>query len=80
MVTIEPIFDFDLDELVDLIILANPEWVNIGADSKGHNLPEPSEEKMKDLIKALGKSTRVKLKGNLKRITKPTPERCRALQ
>lgn len=68
MVTIEPIFDFDLEDLVDLIVLANPEWVNIGADSKGHGLPEPSEEKVADLIKALKKYTSVKLKGNLKRI------------
>ena len=71
MVTIEPIFDFDLDELVDLIILANPEWVNIGADSKGHGLPEPPKEKIAELIRALGKSTAVKLKGNLGRILKP---------
>lgn len=68
MVTIEPIFDFDLDDLIHLIVLANPEWVNIGADSKGHDLPEPSKEKIEDLIEALRKSTTVKLKGNLKRI------------
>ena len=68
MVTIEPIFDFDLDELVELVLLANPEWVNIGADSKHHNLPEPSAVKVKDLIRALGKKTCVKLKGNLNRI------------
>ncbi len=69
MVTIEPIFDFDLEELVDLIVSAHPEWVNIGADSKGHGLPEPPKEKIEDLIRALGKSTSVKLKGNLHRIT-----------
>lgn len=70
MVTIEPIFDFDLDELVDLIVLANPEWVNIGADSKGHNLPEPSKDKVEKLIDALRKYTKVKLKKNLGRIYK----------
>jgi protein gp37 len=43
MVTVEPIFDFDLNELVNLIVIAKPEWVNIGADSKGHDLPEPSK-------------------------------------
>ena len=68
MVTIEPIFDFDLDELVDLIVLANPEWVNIGADSKGHKLPEPSRDKVKKLIQALQEKTRVKLKRNIGRI------------
>lgn len=68
MVTIEPIFDFDLDELVSLVTTARPEWVNIGADSKGHKLPEPSKEKVKKLINALREKTNVKLKGNLKRI------------
>lgn len=70
MVTIEPIFDFDLDDLVDLIVLANPEWVNIGADSKGHKLPEPSKDKVKSLVQALEEKTQVKLKGNLDRIYK----------
>ncbi len=70
MVTIEPIFDFDLDELLDLIVYATPEWVNIGADSKRHGLPEPSKEKVKELIRDLEKYTQIKLKGNLKRILK----------
>ncbi len=70
MVTIEPIFDFDLDELIGLIELANPEWVNIGADSKGHDLPEPPKEKVEKLIEILQKTTQVKLKGNLGRIYK----------
>lgn len=68
MVTIEPIFDFDLDELVSLITTANPEWVNIGADSKGHKLPEPSANKIKQLVQMLQKTTQVKLKRNLERI------------
>jgi DNA repair photolyase len=70
MVTIEPIFDFDLEELVDLIVLTNPEWVNIGADSKGHGLPEPPAEKVRSLIDRLRKYTDIKLKGNLRRIIK----------
>lgn len=68
MVTIEPIFDFDLEELIDLIETALPEWVNIGADSKGHGLPEPSPTKVKELVETLRKTTFVKLKENLKRI------------
>ena len=32
-VTIEPIIDFDLNELIQLIKIANPVQVNIGADS-----------------------------------------------
>jgi DNA repair photolyase len=68
MVTIEPIFDFDLDELVDIVIAAKPTWINVGADSKGHKLPEPSKEKIIELVKELQKKIDVKLKDNLKRI------------
>lgn len=71
MVTIEPIFDFDLEPMVDLIVTANPEWVNIGADSKGHGLSEPSPEKIKELIKTLENETEVKLKSNLRRLQSP---------
>ena len=46
MVTIEPIIDFDMDEFIELIKYIKPFQVNIGADSKGHNLPEPSKEKV----------------------------------
>lgn len=68
MVTIEPIFDFDLDELVELVILADPIWVNIGADSKSHDLPEPSKDKIRSLIETLQKKTKIELKRNLDRI------------
>lgn len=74
MVTIEPIFDFDLDELVNLVVTANPKWVNIGADSKGHDLPEPSKEKVAKLIKVLREKTDVELKRNLKRILAEWPQ------
>jgi len=69
MITIEPILDFDLDDLIKLIQFACPEWVNIGADSQGHHLPEPSAEKVKALIEQLSLFTTVKIKSNLKRIT-----------
>lgn len=68
MVTIEPIMDFDLSELPGLIHDCNPKWVNIGADSQGHNLPEPSGKKINQLITKLEKFTEVKLKDNLKRL------------
>jgi len=68
MVTIEPIMDFDLQDLRNQVFLMKPEFVNIGADSKGHNLPEPSAEKIGQLIKELKKFTKVNLKDNLKRI------------
>lgn len=70
MVSIEPIMDFDLDEFVDMIRGIAPQFVSIGADSKNHNLPEPSADKVQRLIADLSAFTEVKLKDNLKRIGK----------
>jgi DNA repair photolyase len=69
-VTLEPIMDFDLSELVTLIKMANPVSVNIGADSKGHHLPEPSKEKLLALINELQKFTVIDRKTNLSRLLK----------
>ena len=68
MITIEPIMDFDIGRFVFMLNELKPTWINIGADSKGHNLPEPSKEKIDSLIIELKKFTEVKLKDNLKRI------------
>ena len=68
MISIEPIIDFDLNMFVYLIEKANPQFVSIGADSKGHNLPEPPGSKIKELIVELEKFTEVKIKNNLSRL------------
>jgi len=68
MVSIEPILEFDLEELTTYIEAISPEFVSIGADSRGHNLPEPSSEKVKMLITELKKFTEVKIKKNLRRL------------
>lgn len=69
--TIEPIMDFDLLGLLDLIKRCNPIQINIGADSGGHNLPEPSKEKVLELIEELKfYNAKVKIKKNLNRIIK----------
>lgn len=68
MVSIEPIMDFDLDILAGWIREIKPVFVSIGADSKGHNLPEPPSWKIEALIEELGKFTEVKVKDNLKRL------------
>lgn len=45
-VTIEPIMDFDLDEMVNLIKRCKPEQVNIGKNTnKMVQLPEPPKIK-----------------------------------
>lgn len=67
-VTIEPIMDFDMDELLELISTCNPIQVNIGADSGNNKLSEPGREKVLSLINELEKLTKVKQKKNLKRI------------
>lgn len=68
MVSIEPIIDFDLDDMVRWIKDIAPEFVSIGADSKGHKLPEPPAEKVQRLVEELQGFTTVKIKGNLKRL------------
>lgn len=69
-VTIEPIMDFDLEEMVDIIRWCNPEQVNIGADSGNNHLPEPSREKLMELIAALKEFTVIDQKRNLQRLVK----------
>ena len=69
-VTIEPILDFNLGNFVRMIRLCHPIQVNIGADSQKHNLPEPSPEKIRDLIEALKEFAKVELKSNLNRLLK----------
>jgi DNA repair photolyase len=67
-VSIEPIVDFDLDKMVSLVRMIGPQFVSIGADSKGHKLCEPSWSKVEALVSALRKMTVVRLKGNLDRL------------
>lgn len=70
MITIEPIFDFDVIRFIEDLQMIKPEWINIGADSKGHNLPEPSKEKIQELIDSCRCFTEVKIKDNLVRLMK----------
>jgi hypothetical protein len=70
-VTIEPVMDFDLDNMVKLVRQCRPKQVNIGADTGHNRLPEPSKEKVVELIVALEEFTIVNQKSNLKRILVP---------
>jgi DNA repair photolyase len=69
-VTIEPILDFDLQDMVALIKACEPNQVNIGADSGNNHLPEPSKEKLLALIDALKEFTVIDKKTNLQRLLK----------
>jgi DNA repair photolyase len=68
MVSIEPVMDFDLDELVFWLQEIDPEFVSIGADSAKHGLPEPEPQKLRELIEMLQKFTEVRQKKNLSRL------------
>ena len=67
-VTIEPIMDFDLNRFVFWLKGSEPTQVNIGVDTGGNKLPEPSKEKLLQLIEELQKFTIVHNKKNLKRL------------
>ena len=67
-VTIEPVMDFDTEKLLQLIEMCHPEQVNIGADSGNNHLPEPSAEKLRDLITGLKEFTTIHNKSNLGRL------------
>jgi DNA repair photolyase len=68
-ITIEPIMDFDLEIFSAQIIAVKPAFVNIGADSKGHGLPEPSIEKVMELVDFLTEAgIEIREKHNLERL------------
>ena len=68
VVNLNPLMDFDLPELLELVKSCEPRIVNIGSDTRENNLPEPSNEKVQELIKGLESFTKFYLKGSLVRI------------
>ena len=70
-VTLEPILDFDVGELFDMLVYISPAFVNIGADSKGNGLDEPTFEKIMELYELLQTTDiEVRKKLNLERLEK----------
>jgi len=51
--SIEPICDFDLDEMLSWIAEINPQIIEVGADNYHHGLPEPPWEKVEKLLASL---------------------------
>lgn len=71
MISAEPVLDFDVAKFAAMLIAIRPEFISIGADSKNHNLPEPSKEKILELIEIIeGHGIKVIRKDNLKRLLK----------
>jgi DNA repair photolyase len=68
MITVEPIMKFNLKKFSYMILCAQPDQVNIGADSGNNKLPEPSPKEIGNLIRVLERHTKVVPKDNLKRI------------
>jgi len=62
MVSIEPIMDFDLDDLVKEIESTRPIFVYVGYDNYNYGLPEPLLPKTKALITKLQRFTEVRTK------------------
>lgn len=48
--SIEPIMDFDLEEMVTWVKILHPSIIEIGADNYGYNLPEPPWWKLEALL------------------------------
>lgn len=71
MVSIEPIVAFELEIFLGWLKAIKPAFVSIGADSKGHNLIEPTSQELKELISELSPITEIKLKENLNRLLEP---------
>ena len=68
-ITIEPVMDFDVNTLAGWIDDIRPEFLNLGADSKGHNLPEPTVTKILALVDKLKEyGIELREKHNLKRL------------
>ena len=70
-ITLEPILDFDVDILSLWIAKIKPDFLNLGADSKGFGLPEPTVEKIMQLVDRLkGYGIELREKHNLQRLLK----------
>ena len=68
-ITIEPILDLDVTTMIMWLVKIRPDFVNIGADSKGHGLDEPRAEKVLDLTERLQQEgIEIREKHNLDRL------------
>lgn len=68
-ITIEPVLEFNVTGLLNMILAIKPDFVNIGADSKGHGLREPSWQKVQHLIEGIKDAgIEIREKHNLERL------------
>lgn len=70
-ITVEPILDFNLESFLELFEYADPDFINIGADSKKSELTEPNGDKIRDLIQGIQElGIEIRSKHNLERLLK----------
>ena len=68
--TLEPILLFDVDILASWADKIRPSFLNLGADSKGHGLIEPTVDKIMALVEKLKEyGIELREKHNLQRLT-----------
>lgn len=71
MVTAEPIMDFDIEPMAELLRKCHPSQINIGFNTnKEVDLDEPSIDKCLELVRILRDNFNVKLKRNASRLIK----------
>ncbi len=58
----EPLMDCDIEKMIEIVKQVKPEYVYIGMDTGGNNLPEPTPDKIRELIGAIKELTGVRLK------------------
>lgn len=66
MISIEPVMDFDFSDFLSSLKKVKPDFIVIGRDNYGNNLPEPTLEKILSFIYELKCFTRVILKSSLR--------------
>lgn len=72
MISMEPLLPFDLEETEDLMSIAQPGYVSVGADTSGTILQQPSQKDVCELVSVLALYyATVKLKPNLKNLPGP---------
>jgi hypothetical protein len=68
-ITVEPVLKSDMICLAEDIKSIEPDFVNIGADSKGGSLPEPSPDEIRTLVASLNDAgIEIREKRNLDRL------------
>lgn len=69
VVTIEPIMQFDLPEMTELVLKCEPDIVHVGANTHPNiKVPEPYKDDVIQLIEILKNHTKVDVKNNLHRL------------